>query len=230
MRFRCQTSQPQQQLQALPLQTTRGRHRPWAGENRGEGKLPAHAARASPQARPVPQQPIRNLADGAALTAGTAVEDDRITLLRSIWFPKMESAAYVTGSPHKGLQRGRKGSRHFYLKIPPGAEPQPGPSTAEKAATNPDRPFTHFSLHQSSLYLPSVSAAQFAACWSRGPRRGGGAPGGPRGEQTRSPAPAPVPAGLRRFCRLGICWRPAGLLQRSLRFFGRRCPGHGARL
>lgn len=171
MRFRCQTSQPQQQLQALPLQTTRGRHRPWAGENRGEGKLPAHAARASPQARPVPQQPIRNLADGAALTAGTAVEDDWITLLRSIWFPKMESAAYVTGSPHKGLQRGRKGSRHFYLKIPPGAEPLPGPSTAEKAATNPDSPFTHLSLHQSSLYLPSVSAAQFAACWSRGPRR-----------------------------------------------------------
>lgn len=126
MRFRCQTSQAQQQLQALPLQTTRGRHRSCAGENRGEGKLPAHAARASPQARPVPQQPIRNLADGAALTAGTAVEDDRITLLRSIWFPKMESAAYVTGSPHKGLQRGRKGSRHFYLKIPPGAEPLPG--------------------------------------------------------------------------------------------------------
>lgn len=161
LRFGCQKAK-RGVLAATAPGVTPAHHKgaqPTPGWRAGPGRqAPSPRCRGCSLGRPIPQQPIGNLGNGAALLAGTAVEEDWIIFLRGTSFPEMESNTYVAGHLQKTLRPVREGSKHFYLKNSPGEKALwPALLRWRRRQPIPTVPLRVYCLHQSSLCLPHLS-------------------------------------------------------------------------
>lgn len=145
-----------QQLQ----KTTWGRHPPWTGERAGKPGFSPDSS-GSGLALPIPQQPIRSSSDRAAWRTANSLKGHLVS--KQVTWPTPDGK-----SPLESVA-GRKGSRRFYLKNSLDEDSLSGCPTAEKAATNPDSPFTYLSYppiialpSQTVPYHLSLPVAQFA--------------------------------------------------------------------